>query len=80
MKNIREEKFRKDGLRIGLEVIINYFDSIEIYERSASRRYKLLKQILIECYNNTQYVLEENQIPCFKYKFEKGDLIKIDDE
>ncbi len=80
MKNIREEKFRKDGLRIGLKVIIDYFNTVEVYERNGSRRYKLLKQILIESYNNTGYVLEKNWIPCFKYKFEKGDLIKVNDE
>lgn len=75
MEDLHDFKKRKDGARDLIEVLNNQIDLIETLESTASHRYKLLKFIIENSYENIDFILEKHHYPEFVYKFEKGKLI-----
>lgn len=74
MENLYEFKKRKEGARDLLQVLNNQIDIIENFESNVSRRYKLLKFIIENSYENIEYILNKYKYPEFSYRFEKGEI------
>lgn len=73
-KSLSAMKLRKEGVLTALTAIEDIISLIEIMEKNASRRYKLLKHIILSSKTNLNHIVDYGEIKGFSYKFRDGEL------
>lgn len=73
-ESVEDMKFMKEGALRTLISLEDMLSSIELLEKNSSRRYKLLKYLILSSKENLNHIIDYGEIPEIAYKFEAGRL------
>lgn len=73
-ENLRDTKLMKEGALKTLLCLEDMLSSVEYLEKNGSRRYKLLKYLILSNRQNLNHIIDCGEVPEFVYRFEAGKL------
>lgn len=73
-ENVEDIKLMKEGALRTLLALENILPSIELLEKSSSKRYKLIKHMILSGKENLNHIIDYGEMPEIMYKFEAGRL------